>query len=47
LKIVIEFTDQYGEKINFQKEIDEIFQLIRENKEELVKDLKGFYLAHP
>lgn len=40
-KVVIEFIDKKGKKINFQKEINEIFQLLAENKEELYIDLKG------
>lgn len=40
-KVVIEFIDKTGNKINFQKEVNEIFHLLAENKEELYKDLKG------
>ncbi len=40
-KVVTEFIDKKGKKINFQKEIKEIFQLLAENKEELYIDLKG------
>ena len=40
-KVVTEFIDKKGNKINFQKEIKEIFQLLAENKEELYIDLKG------
>ncbi len=40
-KVEPEFIDKKGKKINFQKEIKEIFQLLAENKEELYIDLKG------
>ena len=40
-KVVIDFIDKKGKKINFQKEINEIFHLLAENKEELYIDLKG------
>ena len=40
-KVVIEYKDKKGKTINFQKEINEIFHLLAENKEELYKDLKG------
>jgi len=40
-KVVTEFIDKKGKKINFQKEINEIFHLLKENKEELYIDLKG------
>lgn len=40
-KVVIEFIDKKGKKITFQKEINEIFHLLAENKEELYIDLKG------
>lgn len=39
-KIIVEFSDN-NEIINFTKEIEEIFQLLRENKQELYNDLKG------
>ena len=42
-KVLIEITDTEGNYINFQNEIKEIFQLLRENKEELYIDLKGEY----
>ena len=38
-KVVIEFIDKKGKKITFQKEINEIFHLLAENKEELYIDL--------
>lgn len=40
-KVVIEFTDKNGEIINFQKQVNGIFNLLLENKEELYLDLKG------
>ncbi|MFX0026957.1 MAG: hypothetical protein ACFE8M_11155 [Candidatus Hermodarchaeota archaeon] len=40
-KVVIEYKDKKGKIINFQKEINEIFHLLSENKEELYIDLKG------
>jgi len=40
-KVVIEFIDKKGKINNFQKEINEIFHLLAENKEELYIDLKG------
>ena len=38
-KVVIEFSDG-NELINFRKEIEEIFQLLKENKQELYDDLE-------
>ncbi|MFX1570850.1 MAG: hypothetical protein ACFFCV_21130 [Promethearchaeota archaeon] len=43
-KVILEINDAEGNKINFQDEIEEIFKLLRENKEELYQDLKGNYL---
>jgi len=43
-KVAIEFSDISGNKINFQNELDEIFQFLREYKQELLTDLKGNYL---
>ncbi|MFW9771610.1 MAG: hypothetical protein ACFFFB_16195 [Candidatus Heimdallarchaeota archaeon] len=40
-KVVIEFTDKNGEIINFQKQVNGIFNLLLENKGELYLDLKG------
>jgi len=40
-KVVSAITDDKGNLINFQKEIDEIFQLLRNNKQELYDDLKS------
>lgn len=42
-KVIIEIPDVEGNPINFQEEIQEIFQLLRENNEELYIDLKGEY----
>ena len=42
-KVIIEIPDVEGNRINFQEEIQEIFQLLRENNEELYIDLKGEY----
>ncbi|MFX1592370.1 MAG: hypothetical protein ACFFB6_13540 [Promethearchaeota archaeon] len=39
-KVIVEIKDSEGKKINFQEEINEIFDLIRRNKEELFEDLK-------
>jgi Cu2+-containing amine oxidase len=38
-KAIIEMNDSDGTKINFQEEINEIFDLIRKNKKELFIDL--------
>ncbi len=43
-KVVIEFYDSSGKIINFQHEVEEIFELLREYKQELYDDLKGSYL---
>ncbi len=40
-KVKTEFSDNIGNLINFNNEINEIFQLLRENKQELLSDLKG------
>ena len=45
-KVIIEYIDNDDNVINFQKEIDEIFQLLRENKYEFYEDLKGMYLLN-
>ncbi|MCK4381521.1 MAG: hypothetical protein KAW51_10315 [Candidatus Lokiarchaeota archaeon] len=42
-KVLIEIMDSEGNKTNFQEEIQDIFQLLRENKEDLYIDLKGEY----
>ncbi len=40
-KVLVEFSDPEGKKLNFQEEINEIFDLIRKNKKELFNDLKS------
>lgn len=40
-KAVIEICDLKGNKVKFNKLVEEIFQLLRENKEELLQDLFG------
>ncbi|MFW9897863.1 MAG: hypothetical protein ACFFDO_01210 [Candidatus Thorarchaeota archaeon] len=42
-KVIVELSDS-GKTINFRKEIKEIFQLLRENKQDLYDDLKGLHL---
>ena len=39
-KVVCEISNSDGVVINFQDEINDVFRVIRENKEELYKDLK-------
>ncbi len=39
-KVILEIFNDTSKRINFQKEINEIFQLLRENKHELYEDLK-------
>ena len=46
LKVKVEYIDNDDNIINFQKEINEIFQLLRENKYEFYEDLKGMYLLN-
>ena len=43
-KVVVEITDSEGNIINFQEEINEVFRVIKGNKDELYEDLKGEYL---
>lgn len=45
-KVIVEYIDNDDNVINFQKEIDEIFQLLRENKYDFYEDLKGMYLLN-
>ena len=45
-KVIIEYIDNDDNNINFQKEVDEIFHLLRENKYEFYEDLKGMYLLN-
>ncbi|MDX1799062.1 MAG: hypothetical protein R3255_10470 [Candidatus Lokiarchaeia archaeon] len=42
-KVIIEITDSEGKKVNFQKEVEEIFKLLKDNKKELYEDIKGNY----
>jgi hypothetical protein len=42
-KIETETINNEGKKVNFLKEIHQIFDVIRKNKEELFSDLKGGY----
>jgi hypothetical protein len=46
LKVIIKYIENDDNIINFQKEVDEIFQLLRENKHEFYEDLKGMYLLN-
>jgi hypothetical protein len=46
LKVNVEYIDNDNNIINFQEEIDENFQLLRENKKEFYEDLKGMYLLN-
>ncbi len=46
LKVKVEYIDNDDNIINFKKEIDENFQLLRENKKEFYEDLKGMYLLN-
>jgi len=45
-KVVIEFVDDLDNTINFQNELNEIFLLLKENREELYNDLQGEYLIN-
>ena len=40
-KIPFSITDSEGKEVNFKKELNEIFQLIRKNKPELLYDIKS------
>ncbi len=42
-KLFPEITIGEGQKININSEIEEVFNLLRENSKELILDLKGFY----
>ena len=41
-KAVVEILDMNGNKVDFVEIIEELFQLLRENKKELLNDLFGF-----
>ena len=43
-KAVIEFSNKNGCVFNFQNELNDIFQNLKDNQQELIKDLKGNYL---
>jgi hypothetical protein len=43
-KVIIEFSDKRGIIYNFQNEVNKIFQILRENAQELYDDLKGNHL---
>lgn len=43
-KVIREILVKDHKKVSFQNEIDEIFTLIKENKDEVFEDLKGDYL---
>ena len=45
-KIETETTNNKGKKVNFLKEIHQIFDFLRKNKEELYSDLKGGYFTN-
>jgi hypothetical protein len=45
-KVIDEITSENLEIISFKKEINDIFQLLRENKQKLYDDLKGPYLLN-
>jgi hypothetical protein len=41
IKVYSSFTNEMGGCVNFQGELDEIFTLLKNNKEELLRDIKG------
>ncbi len=45
-KIETETITNEGNKVNFSKEIHQIFDFLRKNKEELYSDLKGGYFTY-
>lgn len=45
-KIGSEIIDRKGIKISFLKEIQQIFNLLKKNKEELYSDLRGEYITN-
>ncbi len=46
VKIEAETINNEGKKVNFFKEIHQIFDFLRKNKEELYSDLKGEYFTN-
>jgi len=40
-KVIIEITDKEGKITNFQEDLEEIFNLIKENKNEFYEDITG------
>ena len=44
-KVVIEITDSEGNKLNFQKDVNALFKLLKDNKKELYEDLRGRYFT--
>lgn len=45
-KVIYKFINDKGEEINFKEDINELFQILRENKQHLYNDLKGSYLLN-
>ncbi|MFX1377561.1 MAG: hypothetical protein ACFFA4_00565 [Promethearchaeota archaeon] len=43
-KAIIEITDSEGNKMNFQRDLEQIFKLLKDNKKELYEDIKGKYI---
>jgi len=43
-KVIEEILDKDGNIISFREELEEIFQLLRQNKQNFFDDLKGSYL---
>jgi hypothetical protein len=44
-KVIIEITNTEGNKINFHKDVNDLFRLLKENKRELLEDLRGNYFT--
>jgi len=45
-KVIIEFTDSDGNEINYREVVEELFKLLKDNKKELLSDLKGGYFTN-
>ena len=45
-KVVTKFVDDLDNTISFENELNEIFLLLKENREELYNDLQGEYLVN-